>query len=288
MSKEALYYESINDNVKCLLCPNYCIIKNNSSGICRKRVNRDGKLYAENYAETISLCLDPMRKKPLYHFYPEDEILSLGANSCNLSCSFCQNYKSSQLDCSTEKIMPEDLIEIIKKHNRNSLEEKPIKHVAFTYTEPFTWYEYILDCAKLLKENDISVVLVTNGYVNPDPLSVIVPYIDAMNIDLKAFSDKFYVDICGGKLQPVLNTIEYTNSRTHIEITLLLIEGLNDNENELQQMFSFIAGINKNIPLHITRYYPRYKINIDATNDFAISRAKDLAKKCNLINVYGV
>ena len=271
MKKPALYYQATEKSVKCLLCPNFCIIHDNAYGICRKRKNESGYLYAMNYSETISLNIDPMRKKPLYNYFPDDYILSIGANSCNLTCKFCQNYSSSQLDATTRTISPDELV--------NICQQKDLKHVAFTYTEPFTWYEYILDAAKILKSNNISAVLVTNGYVNPEPLENIMPYVSAMNIDLKAFSNSFYKDICGGELQPVLDTITYAHSRTHIEISFLLIESLNDNTDELHQMCHFISNLNKDIPLHILRYFPRYKMNLKPTTDKAINNAKDIARK---------
>jgi len=263
------------------LCPNYCIIHEKYSGKCRKRVNIKNILYTENYAETISLTLDPMKKKPLYHFHrvesSSDNVLSLGANSCNLSCKYCQNYSSSQQDCTTKNVSPELLLAICL--------EQSIKHVAFTYTEPFTWYEYIFDSAKILNKNGISVILVTNGYVNINPLKDIIPFVSAMNIDLKSFSDGFYIDICGGKLKPVLDTIEFSHSKTHIEITLLLIENMNNDTKELNMLFSFISRLDKNIPLHILKYFPRYQMNMAETNETTIYNTVNMAKKY-LNNVY--
>ena len=275
MKKQALYWEKQATGhlpqLTCLLCPNFCIIKENEHGKCRKRINIKGVLYAENYGLTTSLNLDPMTKKPLYHFYPTEKVLSLGANSCNLTCKFCQNYTISQYDCSVKQITPNELLVLCQKNF--------IKHVAFTYTEPFTWYEYVLDASKLLRKNDISVVLVTNAYVNIEPLTELIPFISAMNIDLKSFSDRFYVEICGGKLQPVLDNIKFCHNKTHLEITLLLIEGLNDDYNKLCSLFSFIADIDKNIPLHISKYFPRYLLNTKETSTKTILNAVDLAKK---------
>ena len=269
--KKSLYWEKQPVGIKCLLCPNYCLIKDSERGICRKRVNFKDVLYSENYAETISLNIDPLEKKPLYHFYPAEYVLSLGANSCNLTCKFCQNHSSSQIDCVTQKISPQDLIGVCH--------QKSIKHVAFTYTEPFTWFEYIFDAAKLLYERNISVILVTNGYVNLEPLTDLLPFISAMNIDIKAFSDKFYSDICGGKIEPVLETIKFANTRTHIELTLLLIETLNDDENELHSLFSFVSSINKKMPLHISKYFPRYNLKINETSENKLLNAAQIAKK---------
>lgn len=271
MKKTALFWEKQGNGVQCNLCPNFCLLAEGQAGKCQKRVNKNSTLFAENYAQTISLQLDPMRKKPLYHFYPDDSILSLGANSCNLSCLFCQNYSSSQVLCDTLLLPPDALL--------NYCQQNKIRHVAFTYTEPFTWFEYIYDSALLLQEAGISVVLVTNGYVNPEPLQLLLPHVSAMNIDLKAFSESFYADVCGGKLQPVLDTIAMTHNKAHIEITLLLIETLNDNPADLEEMFSFISSLNPDIPLHISRYFPRYKMLLPTTSINLLHTTAKLAKR---------
>jgi len=268
--KKALFYEKHGSLIKCNLCPNYCLIPTKKTGKCRKRVNYNNVLYTENYCKTISMQLDPMRKKPLYYFNENDEILSLGANSCNLTCLYCQNYTSSQLECATTYITPKDLLKYCQKNK--------IKHVAFTFTEPFTWFEFIYESAQLLYYNQISTVLITNGYVNKEPLEFILPYISAMNIDLKAFTEHFYVEICGGHLQPVLDTIRSTYSRTHIEITFLMIENLNDNIDELFKMFSFIRDLNPDIPLHISKYFPNYLMTRKTTSSETINRTVDIAK----------
>jgi len=270
VEKEALFWEKHKKGVKCLLCPNYCIIPKKLSGKCRKRINVNNKLYAENYAKSITMFLDPMEKKPLYHFYPLTHILSLGPNSCNLSCKFCQNHYSSMQDCLASEITPEELLNQCLKSN--------VKHVAFTYTEPITWFEYILDSAKLLKENGISVVLVTNGYINEQPLEMLIPHISAMNIDLKAFSDEFYTEICQGKLQPVLDVIRYAADKTHVELTFLMIETLNDDPEELEGLFSFVKDVNPEIPLHISKYFPRYQLFIEETNE---EHLVEIAKKAS-------
>ena len=271
MRKLALYWEKHKSEVKCVLCPNYCIIPDTKHGKCRKRVNISGELFTENYAETISLSLDPMEKKPLYHFCPTEQILSLGANSCNLTCKFCQNHSSSQTDCATQSILPNELLDLCL--------QKSIRHVAFTYTEPFTWYEYILECAELLSGSDISVALVTNGYVNIEPLNAILPYISAMNIDLKAYSESFYKEVCGGQLQPVLDVIKHCHDKVHLEITLLLIETLNDDSDKLRRLFSFIKNLDSDIPLHISKYFPRYEMSIKETSERKLLGVAQMAKE---------
>jgi pyruvate formate lyase activating enzyme len=270
--KEALYYEKQTDNsVRCLLCPNFCRIAEGKSGSCRSRKNIKGTLYAINYGRTTSLSLDPIEKKPLYHYYPGSQILSLGANSCNLHCEFCQNYEISQAECPTSALSPSELLQI--------MQEKNLKQVAFTYTEPFTWYEFILDCAKLFQPHDIKIVLVTNGYINPEPLAELLPSIDAMNIDLKSINADFYKKICHGNLKPILETIKTAFASCHIELTNLLIPGLNDKENEIQTLIDFVAEVNLNIPLNFSKYFPRWKCKQPATSDVALISAYKLAKE---------
>ena len=276
--KEAKYYLKLaDDKVQCKLCPHNCIISQNSAGICRTRKNISGTLYATNHGETVSLNIDPIEKKPLYHFYPGSKILSIGSNSCNFSCVFCQNYEISQQIVPTSKISAESLIAMCNEHNLDS--------VAFTYTEPFTWFEFILDTAKILKNENIKVVLVTNGYINAEPLEELLPYIDAMNIDLKAFDDDFYHRYCGGHLEPVLQTIKIAAQSCHIEITNLIIPTLNDDMNEIAKLVDFVADIDEEIPLHFSRYFPCYKLHLAPTPIEILHKAKELAKK-KLQNVY--
>jgi pyruvate formate lyase activating enzyme len=269
--REALYYNKLdNKAVKCKICPNLCIVQSSKSGACMSRVNIEGLFYALNYGQTVSINLDPIEKKPLYHYYPGSMILSIGANSCNLHCGFCQNYEISQHDCVTNKLLPYELLDIMIK--------KKLKQIAFTYTEPFTWFEFILDCGKLFKPNEIKIVLVTNGYVNQEPLLELLPYIDAMNIDLKSFSDDFYIKMCKGSLQPVLDTIRIANASCHIELTNLLIPNLNDGAEEITQLVNFVASINKSIPLHFSRYFPRWKCKESITPMETLQKAYNIAR----------
>lgn len=269
--REALYYDKLeHQTVKCRLCPNYCTIQPGQAGSCLSRKNTDGTLYATNYGQTVSFNLDPIEKKPLYHYHPGSMILSMGANSCNLHCDFCQNYEISQTDSPTNKLFPEELLEIMLQKN--------LKQIAFTYTEPFTWYEYILDCGKLFQPHDIKIVLVTNGYINQQPLQELLPYIDAMNIDLKSFSDDFYHKMCKGSLNPVLETIRTANKSCHLELTNLLIPNLNDGAEEITKLVDFVASVNKSIPLHFSRYFPRWKCKESETPMQTLIMAYNLAK----------
>ena len=275
---EAMFYEKLIDQrVRCNLCPNFCVIGNGSAGRCRGRKNIDGILYATNYGATISLALDPIEKKPLYHYYPGSMILSLGANSCNLSCFFCQNFQISQYSIPTSEISPTALLKYLIDNQLN--------RVAFTYTEPLTWLEYILDFGSLSRHLEIDIVLVTNGYINPEPLLTILPVISAMNIDLKAYDPEFYINSCLGQLEPVLGTIETAfESGVHIELTNLIIPGLNDTERHFSALTSFVAGVSKDIPLHFSRYHPAYRSKIFATPLSTIEQAcKNASKELNYV-----
>lgn len=270
--KEALFYSKLNNKqVRCNICPHNCIIDPDQTGICRSRKNTDGTLYAVNYGKTITVSIDPMEKKPLYHFYPGRQIISIGANSCNLSCKFCQNYQSSQQNVSTTQITPQKLLELCRTHS--------CKFVAFTYTEPATWYEFVLDSSKILQENSVKVVLVTNGFINKEPLEELLPYIDAMNIDLKSYDDKFYKDICNGSLEPVLETIRIASERCHLEVTNLLITNENDSYKQVTDLVDFIAGLDNNIPLHFSRYFPTYKMTNPPTPISTLEKAREIAEQ---------
>lgn len=270
--KEALFYKKISDlKVQCLLCPHFCLLASGEAGKCRARVNRNGVLYAENYGRTISVSLDPIEKKPLYHFYPGSEILSIGPNSCNLACDFCQNYQSSQLRTYTQEISPRSLLKICRQ------EESDL--VAFTYTEPITWYEFIMDAAKELKQYNIKIVLVTNGFINQEPLAELLPHIDALNIDLKSINDLFYKKFCSASLTPVQNTIRDAFQKCHLEITNLLITNENDSDNDISELVDFVASVNADIPLHFSRYYPCYKMTNPPTPVERLEKAKAIAEK---------
>lgn len=241
-------------------------------GVCMGRKNEGGILYAINYGNLVSIAIDPIEKKPLYHFYPGASILSTGPNGCNLGCSNCQNWTISQQESPTEFVMPEELVEI-------ALKEKSIG-IAYTYTEPLIWYEYVRDTAKIAHEKNQVNVLVTNGYIHEEPLKQILPLIDAMNIDLKSMDEEFYRNTCKGKLSYILRAIELSyQNKVHIEITNLLIPTLNDSEEQIQKLVDFVAGLNDRIPLHFSRYFPAYKMNLPPTPLETLQRAFILGEK---------
>src|SRR4030042_483611 len=275
--KEAQFYKKLkNKLVQCRLCPHFCVIKEGMTGKCKVRKNINGVLYSLSYGKPVSINLDPITKKPLYHFLPQTLTFSIGMAGCNLSCQWCQNWEISQKaaeEFKIEKISPEKLIEEALKSGCPS--------ISYTYTEPFVSYEYIFDLAKLAKKRGLKNISVTNGYVNEEPFEKIALYIDAMNIDLKSFNEKTYEKFCGGKLKPVLDTIKRAHKAgIHIEITTLLIPDLNDNEKELEKIAKFIASIDKKIPWHISRFFPMYKILDKHTTPISsLEKAYKIGKK---------
>jgi pyruvate formate lyase activating enzyme len=243
-------------------------------GACSVRTIKEGIPVAINYGEVTSLAVDPIEKKPLYHYKPSKDILSVGSFSCNMTCSFCQNHEISQNRPGTQFISVENLMRMIPTIENNV-------GVAFTYNEPMMWYEYIYDAAKKIKEHnkDTSVVVVTNGYINEEPLMKLLPYVDAMNIDLKGYTSKFYNTICGAKLEPVLETIKKCHDYCHIEITTLLVSEENDSIEEVREIAKFISSVDENIPLHLSRYFPRYKMNHEETKLEKMTAAQNEAEK---------
>ena len=276
--KEALYYEIENEkSVICMLCPHGCRLEDGKAGVCGVRENVEGTLYSLVYERPVAIHIDPIEKKPLYHFHPGAKILSIGTYGCNLSCSFCQNYDLSQEDDkrvldSVEEVNPGTIIKLCKEHN--------LKFVAFTYNEPTVFYEYMLETAKLCKSNDIKTVVVSNGQINEAPLRELIKYIDAFNIDLKSFNADFYKKICKGDIETTKNAIRIiVEEKKHLEVTFLLIEGYNDNENEFREYCTFIKNLNKNIVLHISRAFPRYKLDFKTTPSSLLKKFGDIAKE---------
>ncbi len=274
MKREAMFYEKLKDKIHCFLCPHNCVIENGHFGKCNVRTHEDGKLFTINYGEITSAALDPIEKKPLYYFRPHSNIFSVGSFGCNFKCSFCQNFSISQYKAKSEYVSSENLVEII-------LTMKDNIGVAFTYNDPSIWYEYVYDCAKLLKETNPStvVVLVTNGYINEEPLKKLLPFVDAMNIDLKSFNNEYYKNLCGGSLEPVLKAIKIAAKACHVEITTLLVSGENDNLEDVEEIAKFLSSIDRNIPLHLSRYFPRYKLENSPTDIDFMMEAEIVAKR---------
>ena len=277
--QEALYYKKLeNQGVQCLLCPHNCQPDPGQYGKCKTRVNRDGLLYTESYGILSSITSDPIEKKPLYHFYPGRNILSIGSFGCNLSCDFCQNCEITQID---EKVLsrhshrePEDIAGKALLHRNNI-------GLAYTYNEPTIYFEYMLRCAALIKEQNLSNAMITNGYINPAPLDDLFPYIDAFNVDFKSFRDLFYKNRSEASLAPVLETISsIARSGKHFELTFLIIPGHNDDEKEWEEMLEWISDhCGKETILHVSRYFPYYKMNKPPTPISTIKRFIEMARE---------
>nr|WP_308743457.1 AmmeMemoRadiSam system radical SAM enzyme [uncultured Anaerocolumna sp.] len=261
----------------CNICPHHCNLAEGQIGLCKARSNVNGEITAINYGRITGIALDPIEKKPLKMFYPGSEILSVGSFGCNFKCSFCQNNDISMAgknELDTQFVTPEELIQLALE-----LRTKGNIGIAYTYNEPLVGYEYIRDCAKLAKENGLKNVVVTNGCFCEEPMRELLPYIDALNIDLKGFTEEFYHNI-GGSLETVKDFIRLAIKTSHIEITTLVIPGENDSEEEIRSLSKFIASVSKDIPLHLTRFFPRYKmLNRNATEVSSVYKLADIARE---------
>ena len=255
--REASYYVASEGGVECILCPHHCRIKEGGRGICRSRECHEGKLYAVSYGNPCSLAVDPIEKKPLNDFMRGTYCLSLSCTGCNLSCRWCQNSSISQVkpeDVDSAPLSPEEVVRICLR--------KALPSIAYTYTEPLTWWEYMFDIASLAHKNGLKNILVSAGYVEKDPLRELLPFIDAANIDIKSMDDSFYRKYCGAALQPVLeNILIMVEAGIHVEITNLLVTGLNDSQESVARLCSWMVENNlSDIPLHFSRYFPRYRM----------------------------
>jgi pyruvate formate lyase activating enzyme len=275
-------YRKGEGKAECLLCPHYCKLADGKSGICGVRTNTGGEITLRTYGVLSGYSLDPVEKKPLYHFFPGYNILSAGSYGCNMRCDFCQNYHISQNVPGrlTEKVSPEKLVLAARSYERNV-------GLAFTYNEPIIWFEFMRDTAVMAKEAGLHTVMVSNGFVNPAPLEEITGFIDGFNIDLKAFNGKFYRNLTGADIEPVKDSLKQIyRSGKHLEITTLIIPGQNDDEKEMAEESEWIAGeLGKGVPLHLSRYFPVFKRNDPATSQETIEKLAQIASK-NLDHVY--
>ncbi|WP_003544646.1 AmmeMemoRadiSam system radical SAM enzyme [Desulfotomaculum nigrificans] len=276
MHEAMFWHKKDNGLIFCELCPKGCSIREGHKGFCRVRENRDGVLYTLNYARVSSYALDPIEKKPLYNFHPGSLILSLGTMGCNLRCGFCQNWQIAQADPETIHLSPQEAVELALDQKSKGL---PCIGIAYTYSEPFMWYEYVYDTSRLASEAGLKNVMVTNGYVREAPLKKLLPYIDAMNIDVKGFTDDYYKENCAGHLAPVQRTVEIARQGCHVEITTLLVPGLNDSPAEIEQLVDWVAGINPDMPVHFSRYFPNYQFDLPPTPVETMQRAYQIARQ---------
>ncbi|HEY4663198.1 MAG TPA: AmmeMemoRadiSam system radical SAM enzyme [Candidatus Humimicrobiaceae bacterium] len=284
--KEAYLYKKLDDKkVRCNLCNHRCLIKDQDKGKCCVRKNIDGVLYSLVYRKLIAENSDPIEKKPLFHFLPGTYSLSIATVGCNFKCFFCQNFNISQIPSELDiiegrDVSPEELV--------NHALANGDKSISYTYTEPTIFFEYAYDTAKLASEKGLKNVFVTNGFMTEECIMMIEPYLDAANVDLKSFSENTYKEKIGGKLKPVLNNIALMKKLDiWVEVTTLIIPGINDSEDELKNIAGFLAGIDKNIPWHLSAYYPQYKSDIPPTSTEKIKAAIDIGKNAGLKYVYG-
>ncbi len=281
---EARFYIETEGGVQCLLCPHHCRIKDGGRGICRSRECRGGKLYALSYGMLCAVAIDPVEKKPLNMFMPGTDCLSLSCTGCNLSCRWCQNSSISQVapeeaECSF--LSPEEVVDICLRRGLPS--------IAYTYTEPFTWWEYMYDIAVSAHGKGLKNILVSAGYVEKAPLNELLPFLDAANIDIKAMDDSFYRKYCGASLGPVLdNIIAMKDAGVHVEITNLLVTGLNDSQEQVTRLCKWMVenGL-QDVPLHLSRFFPRYRMrDLEPTPRKSLISAKEAAHAAGIKTVY--
>lgn len=282
--KEARFYTATEGGVECQLCPHHCRIKEGSRGLCRSRECRDGKLYALSYGKPCALAIDPVEKKPLNHFMPGTHCLSLSCTGCNLSCRWCQNSDISQVrpeDTDSAEWSPEEIVDAAFRRGLPS--------IAYTYTEPFTWWEYMYDIAVLAHEKGLKNILVSAGYVEKEPLRELLPCLDAANIDIKVMDDAIYRKYCGASLAPVLeNILTMHTAGVHVEITNLLVTGLNDSEELVAALCKWMEenGL-QDVPLHFSRFFPRYRFtDVGPTPKPTLLKARYIAHSLGLKTIH--
>ncbi len=284
MQTVAKFFKFSNGSLKCTLCPTGCILQDNTHGACLVRQRKGDKLYALSYGQGVGFSIDPIEKKPLYHFLPNSNVLSFGTFGCNLHCDFCQNdfLSHPKIIREVKYTSPEEIVLFAKKNN--------IPSIAFTYNEPNIFIEYLIDVAKLCRKEGIRTVAVTAGYINKEPREELYQYIDAVNIDLKSFNRDFYKNFCKINLENILETILYVANKKDIwlELTNLIIPNENDSEIEIREMISWIlTNLGNKIPLHFSAFYPAYKmVNKPRTNIETLKKIKKLAIDMGLKYVY--
>lgn len=287
MIREALFWEKLGGKSgQCHLCAHECKIPESKFGICGVRQNVQGILYTMTYAQLIAAHIDPLEKKPLYHFLPGSLSYSIAAIGCNFKCGFCQNWQISQASINDgettpgRQMMPEQIVAQAKKNNCRS--------ISYTYTEPTIFFEYAYDTARLAREAGLYNVFVTNGYMTRQALETIKPYLDAVNVDLKSYRDDAYRKLCKARLQPVLDTITAMNELgIWLEVTTLVVPGENDTDEELGQIAEFLARIDHNIPWHISQFHPDYEfLDHEVTPLVTLMKARELGKRAGLRYIY--
>jgi pyruvate formate lyase activating enzyme len=287
MKKEAMFYEKLeNKIVHCFLCGHQCRIADGKAGFCGVRKNESGTLFSLVYRNAIATNVDPIEKKPLYHFLPGSHSFSIATAGCNFRCGFCQNWEISQMnilevpDYISRDLGPDAVVSGAIRKNCQS--------ISYTYTEPTIYFEYAYDCAKIAREKGLKNVFVTNGYMSKQALETIQPYLDAANVDLKYFKEESYKKICSGNLQPVLDSIKLMKELgIWVEVTTLVVPGSNDSPEELKGIAGFLAGVDKDMPWHISRFFPNYQMTgLDATPEETLKMAEEIGRKAGLKYIY--
>ncbi|MFC1723389.1 AmmeMemoRadiSam system radical SAM enzyme [Nanoarchaeota archaeon] len=283
--KEAMFYDKLERlKVQCKLCPHKCVILPGKRGVCKVRENDGGVLNSMVYGLPCTTAVDPIEKKPLYHFMPGSKTYSIATAGCNFHCKWCQNWEISQrseLEVPSKKMSPEEVVSKAEQSGSGS--------IAYTYVEPSIFYEYMLDCAKLAHKAGLKNVMVTNGYLNPTPEKKLFKYMDAINVDVKGFTEEFYREYCGGKLKPVLDTIKLAKKMgVWVEVTMLIVPGLNDGVDEIRKMCEWLLKeVGPSVPLHFSRFFPMYKMtHISPTPIQTLASAEYIAHEVGLKNVY--
>jgi len=283
--KEAMFYEKLDEKkVRCFLCAHHCLIKEGKRGICGVRVNKEGTLYSLVYGKLIAMNIDPIEKKPLFHFLPGSTSFSISTIGCNFRCDHCQNFEISQYPKLHENILGQDATpeSVVQAAQRNACSS-----ISYTYTEPTIFFEFAFDCARLAHEKGIKNVFVSNGYTSPEATKVIAPYLDGNNIDLKGDED-FYKNLCGAKLGPVKETIRLMKELgVWVEVTTLIIPDYNDSEEQLRDIAEFVKSVDVAIPWHVTQFYPTHKLtDKPRTPVKTLRKARDIGFQAGLKYVY--
>ena len=280
-----LYSPLEGGEVQCYLCNHRCAISPSKRGICGVRENREGKLYTLGYGHAISLNVDPIEKKPLFHLFPGSSSFSIATVGCNFRCLQCQNHEISQMTVNEGRfdgsVVPPSKIVLLAKEYR-------CRSISYTYTEPTIYFEYAYEAAAMASKEGIKNIFVTNGYMTEEALRMIQPYLEAANVDLKSFQDKFYKEVCGAKLKPVLENLKLMRQLgIWVEITTLVIPTLNDSDKEFEEIAQFIVSLGREVPWHISAFYPTYKmLNLPRTPASTLHRAREIGMKAGLLYVY--
>ena len=275
--KEGRYYEKLNGGrLQCRLCPHLCKINKENVGKCGVRKNKNGELISLNYGKISGLHLDPIEKKPIHFYLEGTQTLSVGSFGCNFRCPFCQNHIIAKSIPPTRRMSPKEIVEEAVR--------KGVPSISYTYNEPTVFYEMVLETAKLGKKRGLKNILVTNGYIEKEPLEELIPFIDGANVDLKGFNPQIYQEVFGGDLDVVKRNIAYFQQNLHLEITTLVVTGINDRKEELTGLFHWLASISPEIPLHLNRYYPSYQYHADPTDiDFLLEMKGEAEKVLNRV-----